>query len=161
MLIALGSFATQQANRKHNTMAKIHQFLGYTASHSNAIIMYHAREMVLAGHSNMSYLSESVARSCAGGHFFMSNNSAIPPNNGAVLTIAQIIKAIMLSAAEAEIGALYIKCYKAVPTQHTLEFMDHTQPPMPMQTDNTTALGVVSKNIMKILKAMDMKHHWL
>jgi hypothetical protein len=30
-----------------------------------------------------------------------------------------------------------------------------------MQTDNTTALGVVNNNVMKELKAMDMKYHWL
>jgi hypothetical protein len=30
-----------------------------------------------------------------------------------------------------------------------------------MQTDNTTALGVVNKNVMKKIKWMDMKYHWL
>ncbi len=30
-----------------------------------------------------------------------------------------------------------------------------------MQTDNTTALGVVNNNVMKKVKAMDMKYHWL
>ncbi len=75
--------------------------------------------MVLAGHSDASYLSETNARSRAGGHFFMSNNEAIPSNNGATLTILQIIKAIMSSAAEAEIKALYINCKEAIPAQHT------------------------------------------
>jgi hypothetical protein len=91
----------------------------------------------------------------------MSTDTARPPNNGAVLTIAQIIKAVMTSAAEAEIGALYINCREAVPAQHTLEYMGHPQPPTPMQMDNTTALGVVNNNITKKLKAMDMKYHWL
>ena len=27
--------------------------------------------------------------------------------------------------------------------------------------DNTTALGIVNNNVMKKLKAMDMKYHWL
>jgi hypothetical protein len=30
-----------------------------------------------------------------------------------------------------------------------------------MQTDSTIALGVVNNNVMKQLKAMDMKYHWL
>jgi hypothetical protein len=30
-----------------------------------------------------------------------------------------------------------------------------------MQTDNTTALGVVDDNVIKKLKAMDVKYHWL
>jgi hypothetical protein len=117
--------------------------------------------MVLAGHSNASYLSETNARSRAGKHFFMSNDNAIPSNNGAILTISQIIKAVMSSAAEAEIGALYINCREAIPAQHTLEYLGHKQPPTPMQTNNTKALGVVNNNVMKKLKAMDMKYHWL
>ena len=39
--------------------------------------------------------------------------------------------------------------------------MGHPQPHTPMQTDNTTALGVVNQNVMKKLKSMDMKYHWL
>ena len=92
----------------------------------------------------------------------MSNDSTNPPNNGAVLTIAQIIKNVMSSAAEAELSALFINCREAVPARHTLEEMGHKQPPTPMQTDNTTALGVVTNNIAsKRLKSMDMKLHWL
>jgi hypothetical protein len=133
----------------------------YAATHPDAIITYQASNMVLAGHSNPSYLSETNARSQAGGQFFMSNNDALPPNNGAVLTFAQIIKAVMSSAVEAEIGALYINCQEAIPACHTLEFLGHTQPPTPMQTNNTTALNIVNNNVMKKLKAMDMKYHWL
>ena len=40
----------------------------------------------------------------------MSNINKIPSNNGTVLTISQIIKVVMSSAADAEIGALYINC---------------------------------------------------
>ncbi len=91
----------------------------------------------------------------------MSKNVETPPNNGAVFTILQIIKAVMSLAAEAKIGPLYINCHEAVPAWHILEFMGHKQPPTPMQTDNTTALGVVNKNVMKKSKSMDMKYHWL
>jgi hypothetical protein len=149
MLMALGSLATQQANPTTNTKKLVHQFLDYAATHPDAIITYKASNMVLAGHSNASYLSETNARSQAGGHFFMSNNNALPPNNGAVLTIAQIIKAIMLSAAEAEIGTLYINCREAIPACLTLEYLGHTQPPIPMRTNNTTALNIVNNNVMK------------
>jgi hypothetical protein len=96
-----------------------------------------------------------------GRHFFISNNTAKPPNNGAILTIAQIIKVVMSLAAEAEVGALYINCREAVLACHTLEFMGLPQPPTPMQMDNTTSLGIVNNNIIKKLKAIDMKYHWL
>jgi hypothetical protein len=118
--------------------------------------------MVLAGHSSTSYLSKSKAHSRAGNHFFMYRNTAKPPNNCVILTIAQIIKAVMSLAAEAEVGALYyINCREAIPAHHTLKFMGHSQPPTPMQTENTTALCIINNNIIKKLKAMDMKYHWL
>jgi hypothetical protein len=91
----------------------------------------------------------------------MSNNSAKPTNNGIILAIAQLIKAVMFSAAEAKVGALYISCREAIPACHTLEFMGHPQPPTPMKMDNTTALGIVDNNVIKKLKTMDMKYNWL
>jgi hypothetical protein len=73
----------------------------------------------------------------------------------------QIIKAVMFLAAEANVRALFINCHEAVPARHVLEFLGHPQPPKPMQRDNTTALGMVNQNVMKKLKSMDMKYHWL
>ena len=43
-----------------------------------------------------------------------------PPDNGAVLNVAQIIKAIMQFVAESKFGALFINCRDAMPAQHTL-----------------------------------------
>jgi hypothetical protein len=161
MLAALGSIATQQANPTENTTKKVWQFLDYVATYPDAIVTYHTSDMVLGGHSNALYLSKTKACSRAGRHFFMSSNTAKPLNNGTILTITQIIKVVMSSAAEAEVGALYINCREAISTRHTLKFMGHPQPPTPMQTDNTTALSVVNKNVIKKLKAMNMKYHWL
>ena len=162
MLAALGSIATQQSKPTQNTMNKVKQLLDYAASHPDAIVTYRASEMVLAAHSDASYLSETKARSRAGGHFFLDSDIEYPNNNGAVLTIAQIIKVVMSSAAEAELGALYINCREAIPARYLLEAMGHKQPPTPMQTDNTTALGVVTNNMQpKRTKAMDMRFHWL
>jgi hypothetical protein len=48
------------------------------------------------------------------GHFFLSNGADIPPNNGAILNIAHIIKHVMSSATEAELAALYISAQEAV-----------------------------------------------
>jgi hypothetical protein len=39
----------------------------------DAALSYHARDMVLAVHSNASYLSKPKAHSRAGGHFFLSS----------------------------------------------------------------------------------------
>ena len=92
----------------------------------------------------------------------MSSNTAIPANNGAVLNISQILKVVLASAAEAEMGGLFINAKHAVPQRHLLEEMGHPQPPTPIQTDNTTAYGIINNKIQpKATKAMDMRFHWL
>ncbi len=59
-----------------------------------------------AVHNDAGYCNKKNAHSRAGGHFFLLNNETFPPNNGTILTIATMIKAVMSSAAEAELGAL-------------------------------------------------------
>ena len=117
------------------------------------------------GHDGFDYLRDGKDGAVvwwAGGHFFMSNNSTDPPNNGAVLVISKIIKAIMSSAAEAKLGAMFINCREEIPARHTLIEMGHPQPRTPVQTDNTTALGVFNNTIdPRRTKAMDMRFHWL
>ncbi len=61
MLTALGSIATQTANPTKNTMVKVKQFLDYAFTHPDAIVTYQASDIVLAAHSDASYLSESNA----------------------------------------------------------------------------------------------------
>ncbi len=118
--------------------------------------------MVLAIHSDGSYLSEPKARSQAGGHMFMAGNKEIPVNNGAVFNISQIIQAVMSSAAEAELSALFINAKTAVSIRQTLIELSHPQPRTPMQTDNATAHALLTNKILpKALKAMDMRFHWL
>eukprot|EP00804_Cyclotella_cryptica_P008108 CCRYP_004594-RA/>CCRYP_004594-RA protein AED:0.30 eAED:0.28 QI:0/0/0/1/0/0.5/2/0/866 len=162
MLTALSSLATQQANPTQTTLHRIHHFLDYAMTHQNAVVTYRASNMILAAHSDASYLSETKARSRAGGHFFLTENYEVPRNNGAILTLAQIIKSVMSSAAEAELGALYINAREAIPIRHLLTELGHAQPPTPIQIDNSTALGVVTNTIQpKRTKAMDMRFHWL
>ena len=71
--------------------------------------------MVLAAHSDAGFNNESKGRSRAGAHIFLSENDQEPKWNGPVLTVAKIIKFVMSSAAEAEMGALYETAKELVP----------------------------------------------
>jgi hypothetical protein len=133
------------------------QFLDYAATQDDVILTYKASDMILAIHSDASYLSEPKARSQVGGHMFMAGDDKIPINNGAVLNISQIIKSVMSSAAEAELGALLINAKTAASMRTTLEELGHPQTQTPMQTGNSTAHALLPK----VLKAMDMRFHWL
>ena len=68
----------------------------------------------------------------------------------------------MSSAAEAELGALFLNAKEAVIIRQILTKMGHPQPRTPIQTDNTTAEAVVNNRVQpKRLKAMDMRINWL
>jgi hypothetical protein len=68
----------------------------------------------------------------------------------------------MSSAAEAEIGAVFINAKEGAVLSTTLEELGHTQPPTPMETDNTTATGYRNGTIkQKRTKAMDMRFYWI
>ena len=113
------------------TLDRVYQFLYYALSHPNAGITYRASDMILAAHSDASYLSETNACSHAGGHFFLSENDYYPNNNGAVLTIVQIIKAVMSSAAEAKLGVLYINARACDTSSSKWATLNHPLPSKP------------------------------
>jgi hypothetical protein len=162
ILPSLSAIATEQAKPTQKTMEVIKQLLDYCATQEDAIITYRKSKMILQVHSDAGYCNEKKSRSRAGGHFFFSNGDDDSPNNGAILTIASIIKAVMSSAAEAELGALYLNAKEAIHIRQILTEMGHPQPRTPIQTDNSTAAGVVNSTIQpKRTKAMDMRFHWL
>jgi hypothetical protein len=73
--------------------------------------------------------------------------------NEAILIISKVLKHVMSSAAEAEIGTVFINAKEGAVLRTTLEELGHKQPPTPMETDNTTATGysngTVEKNAQK------------
>ncbi len=139
--------ALAQAAPTEHTLELVKWLLNYASSNPDAIFTYKSSDMILAMHSNASYLSKANACSQAGGIFFCSININNPPNNGAVLNIFKILKAVMSSAAKAKLGSLYINACEAVPMRQLLTEMGHKQPKTLIQTDNTTAFGVVNNNI--------------
>jgi hypothetical protein len=163
MNVALSSLASQQSKATQQTAKDAVQFLNYCASHPNATIRYQSSDMILKIHSDTSYLSEAQARSRAGGHFYMGNNgSEDDTGNGAILATTNIMKSVLSSASEAEIGALFENTKKAEILRITLEEMGHKQPATPVQTDNSTACGIANNNIkQQRSRAIDMRFYWV
>eukprot|EP00804_Cyclotella_cryptica_P029519 CCRYP_011300-RD/>CCRYP_011300-RD protein AED:0.32 eAED:0.32 QI:0/-1/0/1/-1/0/1/0/171 len=118
--------------------------------------------MVLAAHSDASYLTEPGSRSRAGAHIFLSEDDPVPQHNMPVFTISQIIKYGMASTAEAELATLYITARKLIPLRNALTEMGWRQPKTPIQTDNSTATGFVNDTIIQgRIKMIWMRLHWL
>ena len=118
--------------------------------------------MILTAHAYAGFLNKSKACSRVGAHIFLSENNPNPKLNGPVLTIAQIIKSVMASAAESEIAALYITDKNMVPLQNNIIEMGWPQLKLPIQIDNSTAVGFTNKTIIKkATKSADRKLWWL
>jgi hypothetical protein len=99
--------------------------------------------MILHIHSDASYLSVSNARSRLGGLLFLGNKSHEQDTlNGSILNVAAVIKNVVASAAESEVGAYFHNAQSGAPLRVTLTELGHTQPPTPLRMDNSTAYGI-------------------
>ena len=82
--------------------------------------------------------------------------------NSPIWVLAKVIKNVMASAAEAEVGSLFMNAQEAVSTRTCLIEMGHPQPPTKMETDNMTAKGILTGTIkQKRPKVIDMRFYWL
>jgi hypothetical protein len=99
--------------------------------------------MILNIHSDASYLSEREAKNRAGIFFYMGSNTdkTNTLTNGEILIIITVIKHIISSVAEAEIGAVFINAKEGAVLHTALEELGHPQPPTPLETENTTTTG--------------------
>ena len=57
--------STEQDDNNEN------QFLDYIATHPNAVVRFHASDIILYANTNVSYLNEPQARSCAERNLFL------------------------------------------------------------------------------------------
>ena len=73
-----------------------------------------------------------------------------------------ILKCVAASAAEAELGALFLNEMEARIKRLTLDEIGHPQPPTPIHVHNTTAVGIVNDTIKRQRsRAMNMRYFWL
>ena len=121
--------------------------------------------MIMNIHSDASYLSEPSARSRTCGHFFMG---LTPKNgdpifiNGAFYVNTTIMRFIVASAAEAELGALFQNCQDGIIFRLTLSNLGHPQPKTPVHCDNATAVGIASNPVKRQRsRAMEMRFFWI
>ena len=114
MLVALGSLAAQKASPTEIRLAQINQFLYYALSHCDAIMTNSASDGIISLQWFCLYIQNQNMK-LQRKHFFLSKNKHYHANNGAVPTIAQIMKTGMFSAAEAELGMLCINSHEAIP----------------------------------------------
>ncbi len=167
---ALSSISSQQSKPTRATMDEINHLLDYAASNPDATIQYKRSDMHLHVHSDASFAAEPGCKSRAGGHHYMSEKpkpnpkptDPDPPNNGPVNTVCRIMKHVLGSAAEAELGAAFENCGEACAERLALEEMGHPQGPTPITVDNSTAYGIANKTVkQRRSRTMDLRFYWI
>jgi hypothetical protein len=90
------------------------------ATYPNDGIVYRASNMILCAHADTGFLNETNAHNWAEAHISLSNDDPFSRVNGAILSIAQIIKFVMTSAAESELATLFVTAREMIPHRQTL-----------------------------------------
>jgi hypothetical protein len=165
VLMALSSIAVEQTKATEKTLGRCIQLLDYLASNLKAKVRYHASDMVMNIHLDAPYLSETKARSRACGHFFMGwmpKNGEPIKLNGAFYVTTTILRFVVASAAEAELGALFHNCQDGIIFWQTLTNLRHPQPKTPVHCDNATAVGIANNTVKRQRsRAMEMRFFWI
>jgi hypothetical protein len=116
ILMGLNAIANEQSNPTEQTCERVLHLLDYLATHPDAIVRFYASDMILNVHSDASYLSAPKAKSRAAGYYFlgsMPQDGQPIPLNGAIHVLCTLLKFVASSAAEAELGALFLNAKEA------------------------------------------------
>ena len=80
----------------------------------------------------------------------------------AVHSSCTVLKLVAASAAEAELGELFLNAQEVKMTRLALQEMGHSQPPTPMHCDNAAATGTANGTVKRQRsRAMEMRCFWV
>ena len=106
LLMSLNTVASQQSKATEHTKMLVEHLLKYCPTYPNAVLTYHASDMLLHIHTDASFLSEPGAKSRAGGFFFLTSkteNIHHAPLNAPIHVLCQILKMFLLQSAKLNI----------------------------------------------------------
>jgi hypothetical protein len=82
--------------------------------------------------------------------------------NGKFHVSLTIMRFVVASAAEAELGALYDNCQTGMIFRLTLNKMGHPQPKTPVHCDNATAVGIANNSMkQQCSRSKEMRFFWV
>jgi hypothetical protein len=162
MLTAINKIGSRQSQPTCHIKAEIERFLQYANKHHDTTLRIRASNMKLVCHSDASYLSESEARSRAGGILFLGDCAPGEIPNAAIAYISVIISTVVPSATGAEYAALFIIGSAAISIRHTLADLGYPQNETEIVCDNQCAVGIAHNTLkQKRTKTIDMRYHWI
>jgi hypothetical protein len=163
--MGLSSIAVEQTKATEKTMERCINLLNYLATNQDAKVRFRASDMVMNIHSNASYLSKTNLCSRLCGHFFMGwmpKNDEPIQLNGAFNVNTTILRIVVASAAEAELGTLFHNCQDGIIFRQMLEDLGHTQPQIPVHRNTVTAVGIAYNTVkQQRSRLMEMRFFWV
>ena len=76
--------------------------------------------------------------------------------------MSTVMRQVLSSATEAEVGATFYGCQDAVPLRNTLSDLGHVQGATLIITDNACCEGILNNSVnQRRSKAMDMRFYWV
>ena len=82
--------------------------------------------------------------------------------NGPILSLCEILKFVLSSAAEAELGVLFLNTKQARIFGLVLDKLGHTEPPTPIKGDNETVAGICNGTVKRQRsRSMEMQYFWV
>ena len=162
MLTAINKIASRQSKATSAIRKEVDRFLQYASKYPDATMRVKASNMKLVTHGDSSYLSESEARSRAGGILFLGECADNEAPNAPVCFLSVIIKTVVTSATAAEYAAAFIVGQAAISIINTLADFGYPQTETEIFCDNLCAVGIANNSFnLKRTKTIDMRYHWI
>jgi hypothetical protein len=150
VLMHLNDIATEKSKAIEKTQSTTIQLLDYLATHPDATIRYHTSNIILHIHIDAFYLSVSNAHSRLCGLLFCGDKPTQEDTiNGSILNVASVIKHVVASTDESEVGACFQNAQSGAPLRVTLTELGHIQPQTPLRTENSTSFGILNEKSSK------------
>ena len=143
---SLNDISSQQSQPAQENMKKRNWLMEYAVTHPNSYIRFHTSVMILMLDTYAAYLVITKQRSHIAGYYHLWNKYNTKPHpevNGSILIKCETLKHVVEYAAKAETRGIFHNDQMDILIWAIPEGMNHTQPPTPIKTDNSTATCIL------------------
>ena len=165
--LGVNKMSSRQSNPTEQDWNDFLHLMSFAATWPDCKIQYKPSDMILILDADVSYLSETLARSRGAGVAFMGKKDDPTFVNGPIDVMCVILPTVVSSACEGEYASAFLMAQLAMPLRVQLTDLGYTQNMFSngstlLTTDNKCAEGIANDSIkLKRSRAMDMRYHWL
>jgi hypothetical protein len=158
---------SRQSDATEFTWSDFLHLMNFAATWPDCKLEYRPSDMVLILDADVSYLSESHARSRGAGVAYLGKKDDPTFINGPIDVFSVILPTVVSSVCEGEYAAAFLMAQLAMPLRVQLKDLNYKQDMFPngstlLTTDNMCAEGIANNSMkLKRSRAMDMRYHWL